>query len=192
MKRTIIYSFILTIIVIVGFFIYESNQFKNYTSTQNINALNEMNIPINKKAPVKSRAEIIIAAPTEQVWQILTNINNWPAWQKDVTESYLKADLGEGVDFKWKAGGLTFTSRIHTMDLRTKFGWTGKTFGASAIHNWFFKNDGDKTIVCVEESLQGVFPSLFKSYFQKNLDQGVNKNLMDLKEASEKNKKSPQ
>lgn len=186
MKKMIFYILLLIVVLTTVFFIYESNKFKNYTSSQNINAPDEMNIPINKDAPVKSQSEIIIDAPTEKVWQILTNINDWPAWQKEVNESKLKAELAEGVEFKWKAGGLSFTSQIHTIDPKTKFGWTGKTFGASAIHNWFFKDDGDKTIVQVEESLQGVFPRMFKRYFQRNLDNGVNQNLMDLKTASEK------
>lgn len=145
-----------------------------------------MNIPINHNAPVKSHSEIIIDAPIEKVWQILTNITDWPTWQKEVTESNLKEELAEGVEFKWKASGLLFTSQIHTIDPELKFGWTGKTFGADAIHNWFLKDDGDKTIVHVEESLQGVFPRIFKGYFQKNLDKGVIQTLMDLKAASEK------
>ena len=41
-------------------------------------------------------------------------------------------------------------------------------------------------MIRVEESLQGVFPRLLKKYFQKNLDNGVQKNLQDLKNASEK------
>lgn len=145
-----------------------------------------MNIPINIDAPVKSQSEIIIYAPTEKVWQILTKINDWPEWQKEVTESNLKEELAEGVKFKWKAGGLSFTSQVHTIDPKVKFGWTGRTFGASAIHNWSFKDYGDKTTVNVEESLQGVFPRILKGYFQKNLDKGVRQNLMDLKVASEK------
>lgn len=68
----------------------------------------------------------------------------------------------------------------------SKFGWTGTTLGAYAIHNWFFESNGNKTIVRVEESLQGVFPRLFKNYFQKNLDSGILKNMNELKAASEK------
>lgn len=145
-----------------------------------------MNIPINQDAPVKSHSEIVINAPTEKVWQILTTINDWPQWQAEVTESILNEDLKEGVVFKWKAGGLSLTSQIHTIEPKVKFGWTGKTFGASAIHNWFFKDEGEKTTVYVEESLEGPLPKLLKKYFQKNLDKGVQKNLIDLKMESEK------
>lgn len=65
------------------------------------------------------------------------------------------------------------------------FGWTGKTLGASAIHNWVFEKKDEKTIVTVEESLQGLLPSLFRKYFQKNLDAGIITNLKELKSASE-------
>ncbi|GJM35844.1 MAG: hypothetical protein DHS20C18_48450 [Saprospiraceae bacterium] len=145
-----------------------------------------MNIPINKDAPVISQAEIEIEAPIEKVWQILTTINDWPTWQSEVTESNLKGELKEGAAFKWKAGGLSFSSQIHTIEPQIGFGWTGKTFGASAIHNWFFKEKEGKTVLKVEESLQGVFPKFFSGYFQKNLDIGVQKNLQDLKNAAEK------
>lgn len=186
MKKTILYVLLMMFVVTTVFFIYENKKFKNYISSQNINEPDEMNIPINHGAPVKSQSEIIINAPIEKVWQVLTNINDWPAWQKEVTESTLKEELSEGVEFKWKAGGLSFTSQIHTIVPKMKFGWTGKTLGASVIHNWFFTDDGDKTTVRVEESLQGIFPRMFKGYFQRNLDNGVSQNLMDLKTASEK------
>jgi hypothetical protein len=34
-----------------------------------------------------------------------------------------------------------------------------------------------------EESLHGVFPKIFKKYFQKNLDKGVQTNLQEWKAA---------
>ncbi|WP_339916785.1 SRPBCC family protein [Yeosuana marina] len=145
-----------------------------------------MNISVNENAPVKSTGKIEIHAPIDKVWQILTSINDWPSWQSEVTQSNLKENLKQGAIFKWKAGGLSFTSQIHTVEPKTKFGWTGKTFGASAIHNWSFSFENGNTVIKVEESLQGVFPKLFKNYFQKNLDKGIQLNLEDLKCASEK------
>lgn len=46
-----------------------------------------MKIPINQNAPVISRGKIEINAPVFKVWSVLTLINNWPEWQKDVTEA---------------------------------------------------------------------------------------------------------
>ncbi|MEJ8802080.1 SRPBCC family protein [Pontibacter sp. H249] len=186
MKKAIHSSLMIIIIASIALFIFENMQFNQYTSYQKNNETEDMNISINEDAPVKSYAEIEIAAPAEKVWQILTTINDWPTWQSEVTEANLREDLKEGSEFKWKAGGLSFSSKIHTVSPKIKFGWTGRTFGASAIHNWYFEEEGEKTVIKVEESLQGVFPQLFKDYFQNNLDKGVQKNLHELKRASEK------
>lgn len=145
-----------------------------------------MNIPIDNNTPVKSSGKIEIKAPIDKVWQILVSINDWPSWQSGVTESNLQEDIKEGAIFKWKAGGLSFTSQLHTVEPKNKLGWTGKTIGASAVHNWFFMLENNTTVVKVEESLQGIFPKLFKNYFQRNLDKGIRLNLEDLKRASEK------
>lgn len=161
----------------------ENRQFNRYVKSQNGK---EMNVDVNTAAPVIAKSEIEIKAPLEKAWQVLTRIDQWPSWQKDVTEAVVEGKVAEDAVFDWKAGGLSFHSRIHTMHPMKEFGWTGKTFGASAIHNWWFEERDGVTVVRVEESLQGVFPSLFKSYFQKNLDSGVIRNLTELKAAAEK------
>lgn len=171
------------ILLVISYFLFENYKFSKYIhkSTQQ----NNMNIPVNQKAPVVASSEIEIEASVDTVWAVLTNINNWPSWQKDVTKAVIKGDVKQGAEFHWKAGGLSFSSQIHTSDPKTKFGWTGKTIGASAIHNWFFEKKGNFTVVRVEESLQGVLPGLFATAFQKNLNSGVIKNLKELKAAAE-------
>ena len=151
-----------------------------------------MHIPINKNAPVQSGNQIEIQAPVDVIWNVLTDIQNWPKWQKAVTETVVEGKIEEGTTFRWKAGGLSFKSRIHTSKPHTAFGWTGTTIGASAIHNWTFtEKDQRTTIVVVEESLEGLLPKLFRKNFQKNLDNGVLKNLKELKEAAERKIQSP-
>ncbi|MBS1929427.1 MAG: SRPBCC family protein [Chitinophagaceae bacterium] len=144
-----------------------------------------MNNTINDKAPVKSKNKIDIAAAAEVVWDKLADISNWPAWQKGVTHTVVYGEIKEGTRFDWKAGGLSFKSQIHTSIREKEFGWTGKILGASAVHNWYFEEKENKTIVTIEESLQGILPSLFTRYFQKILDSGIIKNLEELKEAVE-------
>ena len=144
-----------------------------------------MKISINKNAPVSHHTQIEIFAPIEKVWKTLTEIKNWPNWQKNVTKIQIDGDPEENKSFKWRADNLIFTSTIHTMKKYAEFGWTGKIFGAKAIHNWTFKELNSKTIVQVEESLQGIFPFIFKNKFQKNLEKGMMENLIALKNASE-------
>jgi uncharacterized membrane protein len=170
-------------LIIVAYFCYESYSFGKYTDHPL--KKENMNIPINENAPVKSKGQIEIEAPIDSVWETLTDIKNWTNWQKDVTRTVVQGEIKQGTQFDWKAGGLSFKSKIHTSNPKSQFGWTGTTIGASAIHNWFFEAKGNITVVRVEESLQGVFPGLFTSYFKKNLDSGVIKNLKELKSASE-------
>jgi len=145
-----------------------------------------MKININTQAPIIDKQKIIINAPAVKVWSVLTEINNWPNWQSAVKKANLKTSLNEGAGFIWNAGGVTLKSIIHTCEPFQSFAWTGKTTGAFAIHNWRFESVKHGTIVFVEESLQGFFPSIFKKKLRKNLNEGMSKNLRELKEASEK------
>ncbi len=182
MKKSLYISGII-IFLVISCFLYENYKFTKYIN--NSSQKNNMNIPINEKAPVVASSEIEIEASVDTVWAVLTNINHWPSWMKDVTKTVVQGDIKQGTKFNWKAAGLSFSSQIHTSNPKTQFGWTGKTIGASAIHNWFFEKKGNFTVVKVEESMQGVLPRLFAGAFQKNLNSDVIKDLKDLKAAAE-------
>jgi uncharacterized membrane protein len=183
MKKILI-LFVGIVLSILSFFYYEQSAFHQYVNTIHQNHV--MLIPINQHAPVKSSNEIEIKAPIDIVWLTLTDIEHWTQWQKAVTETIVRDNIEAGTTFQWKADGLTFQSTIHTSKPYTAFGWTGTTIGASAVHNWTFtEKDSNTTRIIVEESLQGVFPKVFRKYFQENLDQGVLTNLQELKDASE-------
>lgn len=145
-----------------------------------------MNKEINLKAPVISKQSVEINAPVEKVWKILTGINEWENWQSQVTHAEIIGQPKEGAFFIWYAKGLTFKSQIHTCMPFQKFGWTGKTVGANAIHNWNLVDNEKNTTVFVEESLQGFIPELFKRKFQEDLNEGMQKNLEELKLVSER------
>lgn len=186
MIRKILIGFLAVVVLLIAAFIFEEIRFNNYISANKKDGSNNMNLQINKDAPVISKAEILIDSEPEKVWRILTSINNWPDWQSEVSEAKLSGQPEEGTEFTWKAGGLSFSSKIHTSIPNKAFGWTGKTIGVSAIHNWFIEEKDGKTLLKVEESLQGILPFLFRSYFQSILDKGVLRNVEELKSASEK------
>lgn len=170
------------LLFLVGMFAIQARKFDAYIAE----APSDMfKVPTSQNAPVLSRASTEIAASPKDVWRVLTAIEQWPSWQAAVTSAVLHGHLAEGTAFTWKASGLKFESVLHTMTPKTHFGWTGKTFGAVAVHNWTLTSVDDHTRVVVEESLQGALPMLFRSYFQKNLDAGVQNNLAELKLAAE-------
>ncbi len=77
-------------------------------------------------------------------------------------------------------------STLHTVNPVTEFGWTGKTFGMFAIHNWVLSGEGNVTTVEVEESMEGILASVFRKSFQQNLESGMARWLQLLKQESER------
>jgi len=141
---------------------------------------------INNNAPVKCGKSITINASSEKVWAALSDINNWADWQTDISNPKLNGDLKQETTFEWKTGGVKIHSTLHTVEPYSQLGWTGKTFGMFAIHNWTLTENDDVTIVRVDESMQGFFAGLFKKKFNKDLEKGMQNWLDMLKKECEK------
>lgn len=140
----------------------------------------KMNVPINKNAPVVERNEIYIPVDHDIVYTLISDVNGWSEWQSSVSCTIVENELKEGVSFKWEAEQIRFKSKIHTLIDGRAIGWTGSTFGTSAIHNWYIEPIPGGTIVHVEESLEGVLPSLFRRSFSRSLKKGMAFNLQEL------------
>ncbi len=140
-----------------------------------------MNIEVDSSANCFSKEEIVINSPVENVFKILSDINNWPAWQSSVTEAHINGSTEPGVEFKWKAGGLKIYSKLHTVNANSEIGWTGRIWWIKAVHNWYLSNENNETKVIVKESLNGIGSSLM----QKSLIRGMKKNLLELKNKAE-------
>jgi len=141
---------------------------------------------INTEAPVKCSKTITINADRKNVWHVLTNINRWADWQTDIRKPKLNGELATDTTFDWKTGGVKIHSTLHTVEPYKHFGWTGKTFGLFAIHNWTLTETNGQTTVSVKECMGGFLANLFKKSFNKNLEKGMEKWLVLLKEESEK------
>ena len=143
-------------------------------------------ININNSAPVKCNKSITIYANPKRVWEILTDINEWSKWNKKIPNAKLKGDLLPNATFVWETGGATIHSKLHTVSHLKEFGWTGKTFGMYAIHNWTFEEVYGNTQLGVCESMEGLLAFLFKKSFQKNLERDMQLWLVYLKNECEK------
>jgi len=141
---------------------------------------------INQKAPVTCSKSILINASPERIWSVLTDINRWPEWQTDISSAILKSPVAPDIQFTWKSGGVKINSTIHTIKPMQSFGWTGKTMGIFAIHNWRLEQRNNQTEVIVNESMEGLLAGIFKKSFNKNLAKGMQKWLQLLKEECER------
>ena len=146
-----------------------------------------MNKEIDVNAPLSARKEIIIEAPVAEVWKTQTDIEGWQKWQPDVTSANLESTISEGKGFRWKAKGLDIMSNFHTVEPQHQIGWTGKSLGMFAIHNWTFEPQGNRTRVITEESLSGWLTRLMKLFDPKFLEKSLENSLNTLKAYLEKN-----
>lgn len=141
---------------------------------------------INANAPVKCTQSIVINASPEKIWQVLTAIDNWATWQTGIKNPKLNGALAANTTFDWKTGGAKIHSTIHTVVPYQNFGWSGKSMGMYAIHNWTFTNVDGATQVTVEESMEGFLAKLFKKSFNKQLKTDMQNWLTLLKAECEK------
>lgn len=143
------------------------------------------NIPLDSAAAVLCRQQIQIAAPIALVWARLTELAQWPAWNSDISRVQVAGPLAPGTRFTWRTGGATIQSELHTVLLGQAFGWSGRTMGLYAVHNWTLSEADGVVTVSVEESMSGLLARLFKGAFNRSLAKGMAHWLAALKGAAE-------
>jgi uncharacterized membrane protein len=141
---------------------------------------------INNEAPVKYSKSITINASINKVWSVLTDINNWSSWQTDIKKPKLNGELQPQSTFEWKTGGVKIHSTLQNVDTNKQFGWSGKSLGIFAIHNWILSENENSTTIKVEESMEGFMAKLMKNSLNQKLDSSLQIWLDLLKEESEK------
>jgi hypothetical protein len=146
-----------------------------------------MNEPtrIDTKAPVTTHKNILIHAPVQTVWRVLTNVNAWPMWQSEIPHASLYGGLQPGSIIDWKNSGLAVRSVLQTVEPPESLVWTGTALGSSAIHVWKLEPIDNHTLVSVEESMDGWLVKLVRRFVQRGLDRGTDHWLRALKRQAE-------
>jgi hypothetical protein len=137
-------------------------------------------------APVRSRREIVIAAPPEVVWDVLTGFGQWPQWNPEVKSVSFEGPVAPGSEFRWKAGRGTIVSTLEEVDPPRFVRWRGRTLSINAIHEWRLEPEGGGTRVETEESFSGLLARLFRGSLQKTLDRSTEQGLEHLKREAER------
>lgn len=119
---------------------------------------------IESDAPIKASLQIVVQAPVEKVWSVLTDVNGWPKWQSDIKEAQMIGPLESGTEFTWSSGGTRIQSKFALVEPYKEIAWTGTAFTATAVHVWKLEQmPGNKTLVKTEESMSGFLLTLFYS-----------------------------
>ena len=140
---------------------------------------------IDEDAPVISRADILISAPLEVIWNIQTNISAWPDWRPSVVAARLDGALQAGTAFHWEEGGLKIISTLQEIRPMHRIVWTGPAQGIDAVHVWEFAATPDGVHVHTEESWVGDVVVEKQGDLQPLLDAALKEWLRLLKQQSE-------
>jgi hypothetical protein len=140
---------------------------------------------IDRDAPVIVRHEIDINAPLETVWRLQTNVNNWPAWQTDITAARLDGPFEPGNSFTWTSYGFTVTSTIYVVAERARTLWGGANRGIIGTHEWVYTQTPTGTHVATHESWSGQPVQADATGMQSALDKSLTDWLGHLKATAE-------
>jgi hypothetical protein len=112
---------------------------------------------IDVKAPVVVHIVIVIVidAPLQRVWQLLTEVSSWPDWQPDITAAAGDRPLRTDSTFYWSTIGLDIESTVYLLQSPRRILWGGTAHGITGIHLWTFDAIGSSVHVHTEESWNG-------------------------------------
>lgn len=110
---------------------------------------------INRAAPVVVELETTVDAPLPTVWELHTDIDRWPTWQRDITRAGLTGRLAPGATFTWHTAGLEITSTVTDLVPGSRIAWGGPAHGIDGIHVWTFEETAAGVVVRTAESWDG-------------------------------------
>jgi Polyketide cyclase / dehydrase and lipid transport len=140
---------------------------------------------IDGDAPVIVRHQIDINAPLQTVWRLQTDVNNWPAWQTDITAARLDGPFEPGNSFTWTSYGFTVTSTIYAVAKRARTLWGGAARGIMGTHEWAYTQTPAGVHVATHESWSGQPVQADATGMQSALDKSLTDWLGHLKAAAE-------
>jgi uncharacterized protein YndB with AHSA1/START domain len=140
---------------------------------------------VQTDAPIHAKQVVLIDAPRERVWSLLTAFAAWPTWQRNVKQVTPPASLEPGAKFTWVNGSSEISSTLAAVRPTKLLAWTGSVATAKAIHVWRLSSPTPGTTrVEVEETLDGFLLTWF--YGQKDLDDDIARSLVSLRKAAER------
>ena len=139
------------------------------------------------------RTEIVINAPEERVWAILTDLDNYPNWNPFITE--ISGDLIEGEKLKFRIehpnqARMDFTPTVLNMDENRELRWLGMV-GSGGIfdgeHRFVIERIGENQVKFTQaERFTGILVPFFAQSLDTNLRQGFENMNQALKELAER------
>jgi hypothetical protein len=131
------------------------------------------------RPPIEIRNEAAIPASVERVWELLTDLENWPAWYRacrwvrvePTTRAASARGGARGVSFQWKAHPVVLRSTVVAADRPRSFTFVADSRGLHAERTFTIRPtaDGLGTIVASHETQVGPLPWLGRAFLAPRL-----------------------
>ena len=132
---------------------------------------------IDRQAPVQAQAELLIEAPVEQAWRLLTDISQWSRWNPGVNRVKVHGPIEPGTKFEWRSRRIPIASQIAVVEPERTIAWTGRSLGMDAVHVWHFEARENGVLARTEESLDGTLARWFQGQLQQSLQRSLTESL---------------
>ncbi|WP_194814802.1 SRPBCC family protein [Nocardia sp. XZ_19_385] len=157
---------------------------------------------IDDAAKIRYRTETVINAPLSTIWELQTDVERWPTWQKAVAgiKRLDQGPLRDGSQFEWTtpvpaspttpATTLVITSSVHQLQKNNCMRWSGPAIGEglridNGVHVWTFTEVDGGVLVRTEENWSGAQVEADVPTSTTFLGAGLEAWLKDLKAAAE-------
>lgn len=141
----------------------------------------------NQNAPALAHKEVVVDAPIEKVWELLSNLKSWDLWNPSVKDLQIDGPLKPGLHFHWTSSLVSVEAQIEEILPPYRLSWTGRGLASNAFYVWKLAETEDgKTLVRAEESFEGALPQFFKRTSGIVLDIKLESWVVHLKDAAEK------
>jgi short-subunit dehydrogenase/uncharacterized protein YndB with AHSA1/START domain len=121
--------------------------------------------------PIVVHNQIVIRAPAERVWSLLTDVARWPSWYRACRWVQVESTgpVGPRV-FRWKAHPLVVRSTVTAAD-RDRFAFVAEALGIRAERRFTISpsKDGSSTLVVSHETQAGWLAWLGRSFLAPRL-----------------------
>jgi hypothetical protein len=110
---------------------------------------------VNRNAQIIVDLNAVIDARLQTVWNLHTAVDQWPTWQKDISQAGLTGPFAVGSSFAWQTHGLSIVSTVGEVDAMRRTVWGGPAHGIDGVHAWTFKETTAGVVVQTTESWDG-------------------------------------
>ena len=126
-----------------------------------------------RRAPIEVRNEVVVRAPVERVWNLLTDVQRWPSWYRACR--WVRVEPPDGAAqplvFRWKAHPVELLSVVVASNRPHTFAFTADAVAIHAERTFTLRQapDGLGTVVVSDETQVGLLPWLGRAYLAPRL-----------------------